>query len=118
MNLVNVHFINVPSFINQVMAVIRPFLRKEVEKLIRFHKSGSDTLYDFVPKELLPVEYGGETGTLDELRQEWRKKIELHRDYLIDKNNWLLKNCESSTNSDECDITEKIARGFNDMGFD
>lgn len=118
MRLINVHFINVPSFINQIMAIIRPFVRKEVEKLIRFHKAGADTLYEYVPKELLPAEYGGSTSTVEEIRKEWREKIESNRDYLIDKNNWLLKNFENNKSANECSPTDKITSRFDDMGFD
>lgn len=117
MRLVNVHFLNVPSFINQAMAIIRPFLRKEVEKLIRFHKVGADTLYEYVPKELMPAEYGGTMSTVEEIRKDWRQRIESHRDYLMDKNNWLLKNNDKD-DKDGGPTTEKITMGFDDMGFD
>lgn len=118
MNIINVHDINVPSFMNQIFNAVRPFLRKDFEKRIQFHKAGSSTFHEIIPKELLPTEYGGEAGSLAEIREDLRKKLELHREYLIDKNNFLLKNSKSYSNSSKTESTEKIRSKFDDMAFD
>lgn len=66
-------------------------MKKEVAKLLHVHKTGSETLFDHVPRELLPIEYGGSNGSIKELKVEWKKRIESHRDYLMDASNWLIK---------------------------
>lgn len=36
------------------------------------------------PKELLPIEYGGEDGTIQELIDYWEEKFMEYREYLIE----------------------------------
>lgn len=47
--------------------------------------SDVESLYTQIPKKLLPVEYGGENGTLDDLVKYWENKIAEYRDYLIEE---------------------------------
>lgn len=45
----------------------------------------NESLYTEIPKKLLPVEYGGENGTIDDIVKYWEKKIEDYRDYLLEE---------------------------------
>lgn len=104
-----VHLINVPAFINNVMSLFRPFLKEKFlnkvpelppvsfEKYsetkhefcpklqalgvrssasaprvlqIFFHCSGYEALYEHVPREALPREYGGKLGSTQDLAGE------------------------------------------------
>lgn len=40
---------------------------------MHFHTTGIETLYEHVPKELLPEEYGGLAGKLSDLKEEFMK---------------------------------------------
>lgn len=42
----------------------------------------------FIPKELLPVEYGGDDGTIQELIDFWEAKFMEQRDYLMEFENY------------------------------
>lgn len=79
---------------------------------IHFHLPDSETLNEHVPKEVLPVEYGGSGGSMSDIKQDWLKKIKSSRwvtilfssiimfsdtepaknyhfsDYLMDQKNW------------------------------
>lgn len=101
------------------MSIIRPFLKKEVAKLLHVHKAGSETLFDFVPRELLPIEYGGTNGSIKELKVEWKKRLESHRDYLMDESNWLLKdmNDNNTLSSPKAEIEQMESR-FEKIEFD
>lgn len=69
------HILN-PSWVaDRFMSLVRPLLRKEVAESFQFHSKGAETLHKFVPKELLPKEYGGNMGSMDDLHQEWMKTI-------------------------------------------
>lgn len=50
------------------------------------HVHGSDlnVIHKFIPKNLLPVEYGGDDGTVQDLINYWEGKYIEHRDYLMD----------------------------------
>lgn len=55
---------------------------------MHFHLPDSETLYEFVPKELLPAEYGGGVGKLSELKKEWMQKVINNRDMFLDESRW------------------------------
>ncbi|XP_061719876.1 alpha-tocopherol transfer protein-like [Cydia pomonella] len=78
-----VHVINAPSYINKIHAICKPFLKAEVAKLIKFHEPKSETLYKDVPQELLPEEFGGNAGTIEQIKRHWIKKIEAKRDWFL-----------------------------------
>ncbi|XP_072938111.1 alpha-tocopherol transfer protein-like [Epargyreus clarus] len=87
-----VHVINAPSYISKIYALCKPFLKSEVAKLIKFHEPNSDTLYKDVPQELLPYEYGGKAGSVDQIKRYWIKRIEAKRNwFLANDNNWKVK---------------------------
>lgn len=44
-----------------------------------------ETLYDHIPQELLPTEYGGKAGSITEIMDYWENKLLEYRDYLIDE---------------------------------
>lgn len=46
------------------------------------------TLYEYIPKELLPLEYGGNAGSIEQILDYWEKKLWEYRDYLLDETNY------------------------------
>ncbi|XP_013113296.1 alpha-tocopherol transfer protein-like [Stomoxys calcitrans] len=86
------HMINCPSYLDKILMVVKPFISKEVFEMIHFHTNGIETLYDYVPKEMLPEEYGGNAGKLSDLKAVFRKTLEEKRDYLMDPNHWRVGN--------------------------
>ncbi|KAJ3665876.1 hypothetical protein Zmor_001341 [Zophobas morio] len=53
------HIVNVPSFIDKVMALLKPLMNAKLFEMFQLHPS-IETLYKYVPKECLPEDYGGE----------------------------------------------------------
>lgn len=47
--------------------------------------SNITTLYEYVPKHLLPTEYGGEAGSVAEIMGYWEDKLLEYRDYLLEE---------------------------------
>ena len=45
------------------------------------HGNKWDELYKFVPKKYLPIEYGGENGSIDEITKEWEAKIRTYSQF-------------------------------------
>lgn len=87
-----IHMINCPSYLDKLVSVVKPFISKEVFSMMHFHTTGLETLYDHVPKELLPVEYGGLAGNLTDLKAQFMKEMLNKRDYLMDPNHWKIEN--------------------------
>ncbi|XP_030379674.1 alpha-tocopherol transfer protein-like [Scaptodrosophila lebanonensis] len=83
-----IHMVNCPSVLDTIIRMVKPFISDEVYRLIRFHTGPIDTLYEFVPREMLPEEYGGNNGALADLRTQTHKVLVEHRDYLMGQQNW------------------------------
>lgn len=44
-----------------------------------------ESLYKNIPKEMLPSEYGGEAGPIQDIIDQWEKKINDYRDYFLEE---------------------------------
>lgn len=65
-----VHIVNPSWIMDKFIALMRPFVKKELMEMIKPHKD-EKFLIEFVDKECLPIEYGGTLGNFDELFEEW-----------------------------------------------
>lgn len=68
------HFINCSPALLKLVALIKPFMNKEVKESLHFH-STMETLYEKIPKEILPNELGGSAGSIQELFNDWLKVL-------------------------------------------
>ncbi|KAF5291249.1 hypothetical protein FQR65_LT11427 [Abscondita terminalis] len=78
--------INTPKIVE---ALFNNFLRallneKLRSKLLLVTSSNMDLVYDKIDKSLLPKEYGGENGSVDELARDWKKKVESYREWFLE----------------------------------
>lgn len=72
------HFINCPPIVHKFMTLIKPFLKKEVLDEIIIHPT-LESLHEAIPKELIPDEYGGTAGSIDNIHSDWMKIINKNR---------------------------------------
>ncbi|XP_068141347.1 alpha-tocopherol transfer protein-like isoform X1 [Drosophila tropicalis] len=89
-----IHMVNCPTYLDRIISVVKPFISDEVYKLIRFHTTNIETLYDSVPREMLPEEYGGTAGSLEKLREQTQKILLDKRDYLMNPKHWVVEKTE------------------------
>lgn len=77
-----VYVVNTAPFINQVMALVRPFIRTELFALLHFTARGP---LDVLTADLLPSDYDGELKTIDSWYGTERQRMEVeYREWLID----------------------------------
>lgn len=95
------HVINCNSLLNKALALVKPFLGADVAERIHFHTPDSDSLFKYVPKEVLPKvfaslimqnslikiyynkqELGGTCGTIDEWQNHMYEYLYSYR-YVI-----------------------------------
>jgi hypothetical protein len=74
-----VHIVNSHSLLDKIMFIAKPFLGGKAIQLIHFHSPNAETLYDFVPKDCLPCEYGGSSGPIDTPKWFWINRTDDHR---------------------------------------
>ncbi|GFV54564.1 alpha-tocopherol transfer protein-like [Trichonephila clavipes] len=68
------HVINTPPFYKIGWKLVKPLLSEKIRKRFIFHKSSDlSTLYEFVPKEILPKELGGPISFSND---HWAKDID------------------------------------------
>lgn len=92
----------------KLIALVRPFLRKELFDVMHFHSSGYETLYEYIPKNMLPNEYGGNAGKLDEIHKKSLELVERQKEYLKDDKNWQLLEWTKAPGNVDVNILNKI----------
>ncbi|KAG6441575.1 alpha-tocopherol transfer protein-like [Manduca sexta] len=88
LRLEQIHIVNAPPFIDKLYSLMKPFLKQEITNMVRFHAPDSTTLYDFISKEELPKDYGGE---LDKMEVFMKKSLDLfskNREHFLNDNLW------------------------------
>lgn len=84
------HFLNCSPVLTRTIAMVRPFLNKELFNVMHFHTNGIETLHDYVSKEILPLEYGGCSGSYETFFKDWLNLVDGNREYLNNDLNWKL----------------------------
>ncbi|KAK9721330.1 CRAL/TRIO domain [Popillia japonica] len=82
-----VHVVNISPLVHTIIEWVKPFLKEKIKNRIHVH-TDMESLYKFVPKDVLPEEYGGTAGKAEEyggtagkvqaFHDQWRQKL---RDY-------------------------------------
>ncbi|CAH1716271.1 alpha-tocopherol transfer protein-like [Aphis gossypii] len=91
LRLKHTHILFPPSFIDVAKNILKPFVSKKMFARLSFHKN-LETLWEHIPRDVLPIEYGGYNGNLDVIREEWKTLI-------LKNSEWFLSN--ASYKSDE-----------------
>ncbi|KRT85384.1 CRAL-TRIO domain containing protein, partial [Oryctes borbonicus] len=73
-----VHVVNISPLVYTIIEWVKPFIKEKIRNRIHVHQD-MDSLHKFVPKEILPEEYGGTAGKVQEFHDQWHKKLQ---DYL------------------------------------
>ena len=80
------HILNRPSIMESLHNMVRGLQDEKMRNRQTVHKAGDLTkLHEDIGREILPIEYGGTNGTLEELRVYWKNEVERNRDWLIEQ---------------------------------
>lgn len=83
------HVINCTPIVNRALLFIRPFIYAKLYNTLHFHKVGClENLYKFVPREILPNDYGGNAPSISELKKYWYGVFESYRPLVMDDEYW------------------------------
>ncbi|XP_017786876.1 PREDICTED: alpha-tocopherol transfer protein-like isoform X2 [Nicrophorus vespilloides] len=84
-----IHVLNIVPFFDKCLALVKPFMKAEVSQLLHFHLPNSTTLFDHIPRDLIPEEFGGSLPvTMKSLKEEWRQRVCENRDFYMDPSKW------------------------------
>uniref|UniRef100_A0A1B0B368 CRAL-TRIO domain-containing protein n=1 Tax=Glossina palpalis gambiensis TaxID=67801 RepID=A0A1B0B368_9MUSC len=81
--LIGLHFINIVPFMDKILALMYPFMKKELVDMLYVH-SNLDEFYKFVPKNILPGEIGGEKLESAQLREICYDKVRSRRKEILE----------------------------------
>lgn len=82
MRLKKIYIVHSAWFVNQAVALVKPFIKLELMSLLQFTTGGPDEIFEL---EVLPKEYGGELKSLDDFHTEQKQHLETeYREWLID----------------------------------
>ncbi|XP_048214630.1 alpha-tocopherol transfer protein [Perognathus longimembris pacificus] len=77
-----IHLINEPVIFHAVFSMIKPFLTEKIKERIHMHGNNyKQSLLQHFPK-ILPLEYGGEEFSMEDICQEWTNFIMKSEEYL------------------------------------
>ncbi|XP_071442892.1 alpha-tocopherol transfer protein-like [Hetaerina americana] len=79
-----IHVMNTMPIIDKLMGIMRPFMKAEMARLIHFHTPGSTTLYKYIPKEILPADYGGNVESVATIKERVKASFESRRAWFIE----------------------------------
>ncbi|XP_041973339.1 alpha-tocopherol transfer protein-like [Aricia agestis] len=78
-----VHVIGAPHIFTTFMNIFKKVLSEKIRN--RFHMHNDvDALHDYIPRELLPEEYGGTGNSLREIKDHWKQKVMDYRGFFED----------------------------------
>ncbi|KAK4879827.1 hypothetical protein RN001_007973 [Aquatica leii] len=78
------YFLNFPSILDHIFNTVKPLLGKKLSSRIKIYKTNDDQLFNDVPDVVLPKELGGKGKSIEELKIEWKQKIESYRNWFVE----------------------------------
>ncbi|GJQ86152.1 hypothetical protein Trydic_g13433 [Trypoxylus dichotomus] len=77
-----IHFYKIPSSFEALFSMVKPFMKEKMLKRVFVHKKSDPTsLQKQIPKAILPTEYGGDAGPIQDMIDYWKTKIESYADW-------------------------------------
>ncbi|GLV38431.1 uncharacterized protein CBL_13018 [Carabus blaptoides fortunei] len=70
------HFFNIVSFMDRLMLLMRPFIKKELFNVLYMHTSENiGDMFKTIPQSCLPSDYGGEAPSLEKLHAQMKTNL-------------------------------------------
>ncbi|KYN05829.1 Alpha-tocopherol transfer protein [Cyphomyrmex costatus] len=83
--------INAPMFIDISIKIFKSFMSEKLKQRLHVYPHMLQSCFKDIPTNILPVEYGGSDGTIQELTDYWKKLLEENRDCFISNKNNLIE---------------------------
>ncbi|CAH0404715.1 unnamed protein product [Chilo suppressalis] len=76
------HYINVPPGFEMFLNALKALLNEKSRNRIFVHNRNYEDMYKYIPKEILPKEYGGYGGTIQEIIDIWKARVNGYSSWL------------------------------------
>ncbi|EEB19784.1 conserved hypothetical protein [Pediculus humanus corporis] len=113
------HVIYSAKIIDKLMTVAKPFMKSELQKLIKIHTSDNmNDFFNYVPQEIMPEDYGGKAKSLFTLHEENRILMEeKYTQWIAEEENLLKIACELRHLQKNSSSTESVGT-FKSLSID
>ncbi|CAK1580978.1 unnamed protein product [Parnassius mnemosyne] len=82
-----IYGINAPPFYDKLYALVKPALPTDICNMIKILPD-CESLYKWIDKKYLPIEYGGEAPSMKKQHEDWVSQIQAERDMFLNDNMW------------------------------
>lgn len=80
-----IHSVHAPSYFEPIHKLISSLISKKIQGRVFFHNNDNmKDLYKHIPISRLPTEYGGQAGSMDDIAEDWKLKVESYRDWFLE----------------------------------
>lgn len=85
MRIKGIHCTNAPAAFESVFNLAKTFMNEKLKnRMFLYSEATTTNVYKHMPQYLMPKEYGGDGGFVDELAVTWRTKVESYRDWYLE----------------------------------
>uniref|UniRef100_A0A8D9DT70 Alpha-tocopherol transfer protein-like n=1 Tax=Cacopsylla melanoneura TaxID=428564 RepID=A0A8D9DT70_9HEMI len=113
-----IHMINAIPFVDIVINMMTPFMKKELLDMFQVSTS-CEVLNKLLPSRMIPKEYGGDGKSLPELHEQTTCLVESYRDFFIqDDERRLSPSSLKKKGSLDKDSPTKVSSGFRKLELD
>lgn len=74
-----IHLINVSPILSKLLFILKPFMKARVKNMLNYHLPNSSTFHELIDQDLMPNEYGGKAGRLQDIKNNFIKQMESQR---------------------------------------
>lgn len=78
------HYLNTPPGFETIFNAMKGMLNEKNKNRLFVHNKDIEGMYKYIPKDILPSEYGGNGGTTEEIIEYWKNKINEYDSWLQD----------------------------------
>ncbi|GJQ85278.1 hypothetical protein Trydic_g23177 [Trypoxylus dichotomus] len=78
------YFINIPTFMDKILALIKPLMKKELIETMQLYTDKLDDLYKIIPHECFPSDYGGTAESISELTRRRNENFKVNEKFFVD----------------------------------
>ncbi|CAK9794977.1 Retinol-binding protein pinta [Anthophora plagiata] len=86
----SLNFINANKFVNAVLNIFRSFMNAKMKERVHVYARDKLKLYETLPMDILPEEYGGTDGTVKELSEYWKRAVRENSEWFAEEEKYKL----------------------------
>ncbi|XP_072393927.1 alpha-tocopherol transfer protein-like isoform X3 [Diabrotica undecimpunctata] len=98
-----IHVIKASKVAESLISILRKCLYKELREKIFVHSSLSE-FYKFIPRDILPKEYGGEEKSINDLKELWTETLLRHKSRFEKLESIVVQESQRPYSYKNCDI--------------